>query len=94
MTRLENQNWLTSPATAAVFDALEAAGGPDCARFVGGSVRNALVGRPVDDFDIATRLRPEDSMAALKAAGIIRGLRARLYGDEPNRPASAAEDAA
>lgn len=27
-------------------------------------------------------------------AGIIRGLRARLYGDEPNLPASAAEDAA
>ncbi|WGM30400.1 CCA tRNA nucleotidyltransferase [Brevundimonas sp. NIBR11] len=70
MTRLEGQDWLTSPATAAVFDALEAVGGPDCARFVGGSVRNALVGRPVDDFDIATRLRPEDSMAALKAAGI------------------------
>lgn len=70
MTRLENQPWLTSPATAVVFDALEAAGGPDCARFVGGSVRNALVGRPVDDLDIATRLKPEDSMAALKKAGI------------------------
>lgn len=70
MTRLENQPWLTSSATVAVFDALEAAGGPDCARFVGGSVRNALVGRPVDDFDIATRLKPEDSMAALKKAGI------------------------
>ncbi|WP_298159680.1 CCA tRNA nucleotidyltransferase [Brevundimonas sp.] len=70
MTRLENQSWLTSPATVAVFDALEAAGGSDCARFVGGSVRNALVGRPVDDFDIATRLKPEASMAALKTAGI------------------------
>ncbi|MGV3578928.1 CCA tRNA nucleotidyltransferase [Brevundimonas sp.] len=70
MTRLENQPWLTTPATVAVFDALEAAGGPDCARFVGGSVRNALVGRPVDDFDIATRLKPDESMAALKAAGI------------------------
>lgn len=70
MTRLENQPWLTSPATVAVFDALEAAGGADCARFVGGSVRNALVGRPVDDFDIATRLKPEASMAALKTAGI------------------------
>lgn len=70
MTRLENQSWLTSTATVAVFDALEAAGGPDCARFVGGSVRNALVGRPVDDFDIATRLKPEESMAALKTAGL------------------------
>ncbi len=70
MTRLENQPWLTSPATVAVFDALEAVGGPDCARFVGGSVRNALVGLPVDDFDIATRLKPEETMAALKRAGI------------------------
>jgi len=70
MTRLENQPWLTSSATVAVFDALEAAGGPDCARFVGGSVRNALVGRPVDDFDIATRLKPEDAMAALKKASL------------------------
>ncbi|WP_396595603.1 CCA tRNA nucleotidyltransferase [Brevundimonas sp. R86498] len=68
--RLKGQDWLGDPATAAVFDALEAAGGPDCARFVGGCIRNALVGRPVDDIDIATRLRPEQSMAALKAAGI------------------------
>ena len=70
MTGLDGQDWLTSRATAAVFDALEAAGGPDCARFVGGCVRNALVGRPVDDIDVATRLKPGDSMAALKAAGI------------------------
>ena len=70
MTRLETQAWLDSPATVAVLDAREAAGGPDCARFVGGSVRNALVGRPVDDIDIATRLKPEDAMAALTAAGL------------------------
>ena len=69
-TRLEGQAWLTSSATVAVMDALAAAGGPDCARFVGGCVRNALVGRPVDDIDIATRLKPEDAMAALKAAGL------------------------
>lgn len=68
--RLEGQAWLDDPATAAVFDALEAAGGPDCARFVGGCIRNALVGRPVDDIDIATRLRPEQAMAALHAARI------------------------
>jgi poly(A) polymerase len=63
-------HWMTAPATAAVFDALEAAGGPDCARFVGGCVRNALVGRPIDDIDIATRLTPEQVTAALQAAGI------------------------
>ncbi|MCA3717287.1 MAG: CCA tRNA nucleotidyltransferase [Brevundimonas sp.] len=67
---LEGQPWLNDPATVRVMDALEAAGGADCARFVGGCVRNSLVGRPVDDIDIATRLKPEQTMAALKAAGI------------------------
>lgn len=62
--------WMTAPATAAVLDALEAVGGPDCARFVGGCVRNALVGRPIDDIDIATRLTPEQVTQALQAARI------------------------
>lgn len=64
------QPWLEASATRAVMAALEAAGGPDCARFVGGCVRNSLLGRPVDDIDIATRLRPEETMAALQAAGL------------------------
>jgi poly(A) polymerase len=61
---------MTAPKTSAVFDALEAEGGPDCARFVGGCVRNALVGRAVDDIDIATTLTPDRVESALKAAGI------------------------
>ena len=67
---LGQRHWMTAPATAAVFDALEAEGGPDCARFVGGCVRNALVGRPIDDLDIATTLTPERVTRALKAASI------------------------
>jgi poly(A) polymerase len=67
-TRLDDAEWLTGPATAAVFDALEAAGGPGCARFVGGCVRNALLGRAVDDVDIASTLEPPAVIAALKAA--------------------------
>ena len=63
-------HWLTAPETRAVFDALEAEGGPDCARFVGGCVRNALVGRPIDDLDIATTLTPDRVTQALKAARI------------------------
>ncbi|RZJ96562.1 MAG: CCA tRNA nucleotidyltransferase [Brevundimonas sp.] len=50
--------------------ALEAAGGPDCARFVGGCVRNALMHVPVVDVDIATRLEPAAVKAALVAAGL------------------------
>ncbi|SPU53586.1 CCA-adding enzyme [Brevundimonas vesicularis] len=64
------QPWLESQATQAVMRALEATGGAGCARFVGGCVRNSLLGQPVDDIDIATRLRPEQTMAALKAAGL------------------------
>ncbi|MET4683219.1 CCA tRNA nucleotidyltransferase [Brevundimonas faecalis] len=68
--RLEGQEWLTAPATRAVMEALAVAGGPDCARFVGGCVRNALIGAPIDDVDIATVLRPEAVVEALKAAGL------------------------
>jgi poly(A) polymerase len=50
--------------------ALEAAGGPDCARFVGGCVRNALIGAPVADIDIATTLEPEETDRAIRAAGL------------------------
>ena len=68
--RLQGQAWLTAPATRAVMAALAAAGGPDCARFVGGCVRNALIGAPIDDIDIATTLTPDVVVAALKAAGL------------------------
>jgi len=43
---------------------------PGCARFVGGCVRNAIMGRPIDDIDIATQLTPNQTLAALEAAGI------------------------
>jgi poly(A) polymerase len=67
---LGQPDWVTAPATRAVLDALEAAGGPDCARFVGGCVRNALIGAPINDIDIATRLEPPAVIAALEAAGL------------------------
>ncbi|MBX7249506.1 MAG: CCA tRNA nucleotidyltransferase [Caulobacteraceae bacterium] len=70
MTRLPPVSWLTDPATVAVMDALEAAGGEGCARFVGGCVRNTLMGRAADDIDIATRLRPDAVVAALETAGL------------------------
>jgi hypothetical protein len=40
------------------------------ARFVGGAVRNALLGEPVGDIDIATPLQPADVMRRLKEAGL------------------------
>jgi poly(A) polymerase len=65
---MRGQAWLEAPATHAVMRALEAAGGPGCARFVGGCVRNSLLGQTVDDIDIATTLQPYETIAALKAA--------------------------
>jgi len=67
---LTGQPWLEAPATRRVMAALEAAGGPGCARFVGGCVRNALIGQSVDDVDIATTLRPAQTEQAIRAAGL------------------------
>jgi len=62
--------WMTLPKTKAVIAALEARGGPGCARFVGGCVRNTLMGKPVDDIDIATTLTPDVVVEALEQGGL------------------------
>ncbi|WP_300783074.1 CCA tRNA nucleotidyltransferase [Enhydrobacter sp.] len=51
-----------------LFEALGTAG--IVTRFVGGCVRNAVLGRPADDIDLAVDRSPEAVMAALEAAGI------------------------
>ena len=61
-------DWMETPETRAVFAALEAAGFQ--ARFVGGCVRDTLLGRPVADIDIATDGLPENVADALEAAGL------------------------
>jgi len=61
--------WLREEPVRRVMDALNA-GAPDAARFVGGAVRNAIMGRPVDDIDIATLHRPQTAASRLEAAGI------------------------
>ncbi|HYE42804.1 MAG TPA: CCA tRNA nucleotidyltransferase, partial [Caulobacteraceae bacterium] len=61
---------MTDRATLAVLDALEAEGGADCARFVGGCVRNTLMGLKASDIDIATVLTPERVTRAIEAAGL------------------------
>jgi poly(A) polymerase len=60
--------WLWEPATLRLLDALLAAG--IAARFVGGCVRDALLGRPGADLDLATPALPEEVIAALETAGI------------------------
>jgi poly(A) polymerase len=67
MTRID-QPWLTDPATRQVCAALTIDGA--AAFFVGGCVRNALLGAPVSDLDIATDAPPETVIALAKRAGI------------------------
>ncbi|HVZ29881.1 MAG TPA: CCA tRNA nucleotidyltransferase [Asticcacaulis sp.] len=56
--------------TRAVFAALEAKGGKGCVRFVGGCVRNVVMGKPVSDLDLSTQLTPDETEEALTAAGL------------------------
>jgi poly(A) polymerase len=60
--------WLKAPETRALIAALEAAR-PGCARFVGGCVRNTLMGREVADIDIATQLTPDRVTEIAQKAG-------------------------
>ncbi|MEX0697000.1 MAG: CCA tRNA nucleotidyltransferase [Dongiaceae bacterium] len=66
--RLAPQPWMTAAETRAVLDALTAEGGE--VRFVGGCVRDAVLGRPVKDVDIATHDPPERVIALLERAGL------------------------
>ncbi|TMV10726.1 CCA tRNA nucleotidyltransferase [Arenibacterium halophilum] len=60
--------WLDQPATQDVCRMLETGGAQ--ALFVGGCVRNALIGAPVGDIDIATDATPDRVIALAKAAGL------------------------
>ena len=67
MTRVQGA-WIARPETRAVMTMLE--GGGHRALFVGGCVRNALLGVPVTDIDIATDALPERVTTLAKAAGL------------------------
>ena len=66
--RIALQPWMVESATLRVLRALSA-GGVE-ARFVGGSVRDALLGRPIGDIDIATPAPPERVIDLLEKTGI------------------------
>ena len=65
---LADAPWLTAGGTARVLQLLNADG--EEARVVGGTVRNALLGLPPGDTDIATTALPEEVIRRAKAAGI------------------------
>ena len=66
--RIAPQPWIKAAPTRALLKALGSAG--ITARFVGGCVRDALLGRPIADVDLATPARPEEVIAALEKARI------------------------
>ena len=60
----EQHHWMHAPETLAVLAALVEA------RFVGGAVRNAILGVAVADIDIAVPMPPNEAVTRLSAAGI------------------------
>jgi poly(A) polymerase len=65
---IDPPDWMTAPATAAVVGALGAEGAT--VRFVGGCVRNALLGEAAKDIDLASPDPPDTVIGLLEAAGI------------------------
>ncbi len=68
MTRLDPDRWRRRQGMARLLDALGA--GEGLTRYVGGAIRDDLLGIAVNDVDLATRIEPEDVMARLKRARI------------------------
>jgi len=66
--RLPDAGWLDAPALARVLAVLNHGG--EEARVVGGAARNALMGLPLSDIDIATTAVPEEVMRRAAAAGL------------------------
>jgi len=60
--------WMSDRSVRRLLGAL--AKGGIAARFVGGCVRNTVLGRPVDDIDIAVDKPPETVMRTLEAADL------------------------
>ncbi len=65
---LANQQWLTAPGSKKVLVALAGKGATP--RFVGGCVRDGLLGNPSTDLDIAVDQVPDDNMRLLRSAGV------------------------
>jgi poly(A) polymerase len=64
---VDTANWQGREGFAGLVEAL---GGGDAARVVGGAVRDTLLGLPVADLDVATIWMPQQVVERLAAAGI------------------------
>ena len=68
MNRLDVKRWRQRQGMARMLDALGAAEG--LTRYVGGAIRDDLLGIEVNDVDLATRIPPDEVMARLRKARI------------------------
>ena len=66
--RLDPGEWIDRPGIKRLLKALDAKAGH--ARFVGGAVRDFLLGEHPDDLDLATTHRPDEVVRRLEKAGI------------------------
>ena len=66
--KLDAAKWRKRKGMRRLLDALGADQG--LTRYVGGAVRDELLGLPVSDVDLATQLRPEDAVERLEKAKI------------------------
>jgi poly(A) polymerase len=65
--RLDQAAWLTEGSLARLLAVLDCDG--EEARVVGGAVRNALIGEPPGDVDVATTALPDEVIRRVEAAG-------------------------
>jgi poly(A) polymerase len=86
--KLPAADWQCREGMATLLDALDAAGGRT--RYVGGCVRDTILGLPVADVDLATRLKPEEVISRLRRArirsvptGIAHGTVTAILGGAP-----------
>tara|TARA_B100001778_G_scaffold332545_1_gene339092 strand:- start:2566 stop:3723 length:1158 start_codon:yes stop_codon:yes gene_type:complete len=70
ITTLENQDWLADKNVQKIMQFLQTDEVEPIALFVGGVVRNALLGLPVTDIDIASKLTPEEVTKKLEIHGV------------------------
>lgn len=67
-TKLSSAPWLLTPPLQHLFKVMADAGYE--ARIVGGAVRNALIGKPIKDIDLATTAEPAQTTRAARDAGL------------------------
>ena len=66
--KLDAEKWRKQRGMRRLLKALGASDG--LTRYVGGAVRDDLLGLPVSDIDLATRIRPEEVVERLEAVGV------------------------